>query len=170
MFVLNPSRIAPVQILAKSLLILGLAACGAPGSDSVFTRNNPRTASVDSASSTVRPRQVPRIATRVYAGYYRKSGDDSQFQPCGTRTLLEITGPPMAQLMLKERFRWNAIWEGAKLFAVFEGAIVTDSAQADSSKADSSKAGPAKRFWLVAVDSMRTWRNEDCNGMKIPRD
>jgi hypothetical protein len=72
--------------------------------------------------------------------------------------------------MLKERFRWNAIWEGARLFAVFQGAIVTDSAQADSSKADSSKAVPVKRFWLVAVDSMRTWRNEDCNGMKIPRD
>lgn len=103
------------------------------------------------------------MTTRAYAGYYRKLGDDSQFQPCGTTQLLEITGTPLAQLLLKERFRWNAIWEGAKLFAVFQGAIVTDTVRSDS-----SKTHPRRRFYLVDVDSMRTWRNGDCNGMRIP--
>jgi hypothetical protein len=105
---------------------------------------------------------MPSIATRVYAGYYRKLGDNQQFQPCGTTQLLEITGPPMARLILRDRFRWNAIWEGAKLFAVFRGAIVTDTV-----KSDSSRVRTRSRFWLVDVDSMRTWEKGDCNGMRI---
>lgn len=144
--------------------LITLAACGAPGSDSVFTRNNPRTAAVDSPSAKVAPRPAPRIETKVYAGYYRKLGDDSQFLPCGTKTLLEITGTPLSMILLKERFRWNAIWEGAKLYAVFRGTIVTDTV-----KSDSSNAGPRTRFLLVDIDSMRTWTNGDCNGMRIPR-
>jgi hypothetical protein len=101
--------------------------------------------------------------TRVYAGYYHKSGDESQFQPCGTTKLLEITASWETKRMLMERFRWNAIWEGAKLFAVFQGAIVDD-----TTRADSSNARPTKRFHLVGIDSVRTWQKTDCNGMRIP--
>jgi hypothetical protein len=153
-----------VRSLSTLLLITALAACGAPGSDSVFTRNNPRFGRVDSASpKVVAQQQVPTIVTRVYAGYYHKSGDVSQFQPCGTTRLLEITASWETKRMLMERFRWNAIWEGAKLYAVFQGAIVDD-----STRADSSKAGPAKQFYLVGIDSVRTWQRSDCNGMRIP--
>ena len=103
------------------------------------------------------------MATRVYAGYYLKQGDRSQFQPCGTTKLLEITAPWETKRMLMERFRWNAIWEGAKLYAVFQGAIVDD-----TTRADSSTARPTKRFHLVGIDSVRTWQKSDCNGMRIP--
>ena len=151
--------------LFKLLLVTALPACGTPGSDSVFTRNNPKFAPVDTPKTEVVARPVrPAIATRAYAGYYRKSGDDSQFQPCGTTQLLEITGPPMARLILRDTFRWNAIWEGARLFAVLQGAIIDD-----TTRADSSKTGATKRFYLVDVDSMRTWRKGDCNGMRLPK-
>ena len=149
----------------KLLFVTALAACGAPGSDSVFTRNNPRFGSVDSAApKAVASRQgSPTVATKVYAGYYLKKGDRSQFQPCGTEKLLEITALWETKRMLMERFRWNAIWEGAKLYAVFQGAIVDD-----TTRADSSRTGPAKRFYLVGIDSVRTWQRSDCNGMRIP--
>lgn len=101
---------------------------------------------------------------KVYAGYYRKLGEDSQFLPCGTTNLLEITGTPLAMILLKERFRWNAIWEGARLFVVFRGTIVTD-----TTRSDSATAGPRTRFLLIEIDSMRTWKNGDCNGMRIPK-
>lgn len=150
--------------IANLLVLSALAGCGAPGSDSVFTRNKPEATAADSPSAKSVPPPTPRIETKLYAGYYRKLGDDSQFLPCGTTRLLEITGTPLAMLLLKERFRWNAIWEGAKLFAVFRGAIVTDTVRSDS-----ANAGPRTRFFLVDVDSMRTWRNGDCNGMRTPR-
>ena len=150
----------------KLLLLLSLAACGAPGSDSVFTQGNPKSPSANPAPVRAPPPEP--IETRAYAGYYRKSGKDSRFLPCGTTQLLEITGPPVAQILLRERHRWNAMWEGAKLFAVFRGTIVTDTVTA--APGDSVKPGPRKRFYLVEVDSMRNWEKEDCNGMRIPAD
>ena len=152
------------RLAVHPLFCLILAACGSPGSESVFTRNNPKTASLDSVGA--RPRTEPqRMVTRQYSGYYSKLGDDSQFQPCGTTVPLDVTGAPIARGILKERFRWNAVWEGAKMYAVFEGAIVTDTA----ATAGDSVKGPRTRFFLIDVDSLRTWRNGDCNGMKLPR-
>ena len=150
--------------LPKLLLLGTLAACGAPGSDSVFTRGNPNFPSVDTpkAKVTPAPAQAPRIVTKAYAGYYRKAGDESQFQPCGTSQPLEITAHPMVRMLLRDRVRWNSIWDGTKLFAVFRGAIV-DVPPGN----DSSKTGPTKRFYLEEIDSMRNWQRGDCNGMRI---
>jgi hypothetical protein len=150
------------------LLLVGLVtACGAPGSEDVFTRKNPTKAPADTPKVVAKP--APRLVTKVYTGYFRKSGDQWQFQPCGTSTLMDITAEPLARLILRDHFRWNAIWEGAKLYAVFQGATVTDTVKADSASADSSKAGPRTRFHLVEVKSMRTWERGDCNGMRISK-
>src|SRR5687767_10511650 len=35
---------------------------------------------------------------------------------------------------------------------------------------DSVRSKPRTRFFLVGVDSFRTWRVRDCNGMKLPRE
>ena len=142
---------------------MSLAACGAAGSDSVFTRSKPKKAEVDSTPTPAFRIEPPPSVTRPYAGYYRKAGEEQQFQPCGTTQLLDITASFEAKLLLRERFRWNAIYEGAKLFAVFEGAIVIDTIESDS-----SKPTPRKRFYLTDIDSMRSWRRSDCNGMRIP--
>ena len=158
--------------LAKLFLLNALAAlsaCGAPGSDDVFTRRKPKAAALDSDTVKIVPQFFPTIATRAYAGYYRRVGDDQQFQPCGTTRPLEITAPPVARLILKDAFRWNAVWQGAPLYAVFEGAIVTDTVRADSTTTDSSKVGPRTRFYMVDVKSMRNWRDGDCGGMRIPK-
>lgn len=143
-----------------------LAACGAPGSEDVFTRKPTAKAPADAPKVVAKP--APRLETRVDSGYFRKAGEQWQFQPCGTSKLMDITAEPLARLILRDHFRWNAIWEGAKLYAVFRGATVTDTVKADSASADSSKAGPRTRFHLVEVKSMRTWERGDCHGMRIP--
>ena len=148
------------------LLLLILVACGAPGTDDVFTRKSPAKAPDEAPKVVAKP--APRLETKVYSGYFRKAGDEWQFQPCGTSTLMDITAEPLARLILRDHFRWNAIWEGAKLYAVFQGATVTDTVKADSA-ADSSKAQPRTRFHLVEVKTMRTWERGDCNGMRVPK-
>ena len=153
--------------LSNFLLISILAACGAPGSEDVFTRKDPTTKdSPDTPQVVAKP--APRPVSKTYAGYFRKAGDEWQFQPCGTTRLMDITAEPLARLILRDHFRWNAIWEGAKLYAVFQGAPVTDTVKADSTSANSAKAGPRTRFHLVEVKSMRTWERGDCDGMRIP--
>ena len=152
--------------ISRLLLLSVVTACGAVGSDDVFTRKNPSTPAADTPKVVAKP--APRLATKVYSGYFRKAGDEWQFQPCGTSALLDITAQPLARLILRDRFRWNAIWEGARLYAVFQGAIVTDTVKADSTNADSTKAGPRTQFYLLDVDSMRTWQRGDCHGMRIP--
>ena len=153
-----------MRLLSKLLLINILAACGAPGSEDVFTRKNPAKDPAAAPKAVAKP--APRLETKVYSGYFRKAGDEWQFQPCGTSKLMDITAEPLARLILRDHFRWNAIWEGAKLYAVFQGATVTDTVKVDSTSADSSKAGPRTRFHLVEVQSMRTWERGDCNGMR----
>ena len=150
-----------MRLLRKLLLISALAACGAPGSDDVFTGKKAEAPSPEAKKVAASP--APRTQTKVYKGYFRKAGEDWQFQPCGTSQLLDITALPLARLILRDHFRWNAIWEGAKLYAVFQGAIITDTV-----KVDSAKTGPRTRFQLAEVDSMRTWERGDCNGMRVP--
>jgi hypothetical protein len=159
-----------VRLIAKSLLAIVLAGCGGPGSDSVFTKNNPKIAPVDSSKPVaVKVVQPPRPVTKRFTGYYRKVGDESQFQPCGTSAPIDIYGPAIARGILKERFRWYAVWEGAKMYAVFQGAIVTDTPMIKGITGDSTRGAPRNRFYLVDIDSLRVWRNTDCNGMRLPR-
>ena len=139
-----------------------LAGCGAPGSDQVFTKGNPK---VDTAPP--QPAPVARLATRAYGGYYRRLGDESQFQPCGTRIPLDIVGTPQARFALKERVRWTTTWQGAKLYGVFQGAVVTDTPGTNGVAGDTVKPGPRTRFFVVGVDSLRPWRAQDCGGMAI---
>lgn len=111
---------------------------------------------------------MARLATKAHGGFYRRLGDDNQFQPCGTRVLLDIVGTPMGRAVLKERFRWTATWQGAKLYGVFQGAIVTDTPGTDGAAGDTAKPTPRTRFFIIGVDSLRPWRDQDCGGMKIP--
>ena len=147
------------------MLLNALAACGAPGSDAVFTKENPKAAFPGSANPGTAP-PIRRFETRPHGGYFRRVGDQSQFQPCGTSAPLDIFGSPQAQSMLKERFRWNTVWEGARMFGFLQGAIVTDTPK--TTAGDSIHPGPRTRFFLVSVDSLRTWRTGDCGGMRIP--
>lgn len=77
-------------------------------------------------------------------------------------------GPAITSGILKERFRWYAVWEGAKMYAVFQGAIVTDTPLIKPITVDSTKGPPRTRFYIAEVDSLRVWRNSDCNGMRVP--
>ena len=158
-----------MHVRANLLLIIVLAACGAPGSDTVFSGNSQKKATTDSSRpAPVRP-QVPQLVTKRFDGYYRRYGAESEFMPCGTTVPLEVIGTPIARGILRERVRWNAAWEGARLFVVFQGALVTDTPTVPGVNGDSVRSKPRTRFFLVNVDSLRTWRVRDCNGMKLPR-
>jgi hypothetical protein len=142
-------------------------ACGTPDSDAVFTGGAAKAAQPDSAQAVAVQPSAPRIQTRSYGGYYQRVGDDPMFQPCGTTRPLAIYGAAPARQALKERFRWNITWEGTKMFGQFQGAIVTDTARVSDSTGV-SKRTPRTRFFIVDVESLRTWKPTDCGGMRIP--
>lgn len=148
----------------KLLLLNVLAACGAPGSDDVFTKGAGTAKATDSGSARPATRP-PRNVTKVYGGYFRRVGSDFQFQPCNTKEPLVIFTSPQGRSALRERSRWNDVWEGAKRYGVFQGAIVTDTPKVVPG--DSARPGPRTRFYLTAVDSLRTWRSTDCGGMRV---
>lgn len=153
-----------MRLIFKLLLFNALAACGAPGSDQVFTKAAGTAKANDSA--TARPAAPsPQLVTQTYRGYFRRVGSEFQFQPCNTREPLEIYASAQGRSALRERTRWNAVWEGAKSFGVFHGAIVTDTPKVVPG--DSTKPGPRTRFYLTAVDSLRTWQSTDCGGMRV---
>ena len=153
-----------MRLIYKLLLLSGLAACGAPGSDEVFTKGAGNAKGPDSA--TVPPvAPAPRLVTTTYSGYFRRVGSDFQFQPCNTKEPLAIYASAQGRSALRERTRWNAVWEGTKRFGVFQGAIVTDTPKVVPG--DSTKPGPRTRFYLTAVDSLRTWQSTDCGGMRV---
>jgi hypothetical protein len=159
-----------VHVRANLLLVIILAACGAPGSDDVFAGNAQKKATTDSAKlNPVRP-PAPQLVTKRYEGYYRRYGAESVFMPCGSRVSFEVTGTLVARGILKERVRWNSAWEGSRMFVVFQGALVTDTPKVAGTDGDSVRAKPRTRFFLVNVDSLRTWRVRDCGGMKLPRE
>jgi hypothetical protein len=151
----------------KLFLLTALAACGAPGGDAVFTKGNPKIATPDSARSAAAP-PAPRIQPKRYTGYYRRLSGESQFRPCGTDALLDVIGTPDARLRLSEAFRWNSVWQGRKMFGIFQGAIVTDTPRTTGAKADTAPPVPRRRFFITDVDSLRTWQSSDCGGMRIP--
>jgi hypothetical protein len=148
--------------------LAALSACGAPGTDAVFTQGNPATDQKTAATAQAPriPQPPPqRIMTKRYTGVYRRNGDESRFQPCGTTRPLDIYGPTEARITLHERFRFGSVWQGMKLYAVFEGAIVTDTVK--PVKPDSGQGTVRSRFFLAKVDSLRTWESPDCDGMRV---
>ena len=143
-----------------------MGACGAPGTDSVFTKGNPKADQKTAVVPAPAPQPPPqRFVTKRFEGLYRRNGDESRFQPCNTKTALDVFGPTEARLTLHERFRYGSVWQGMKLYAVFEGAVVTDTV--GPARADSGTGMPRTRFFLVRVDSLRAWEQGDCGGMRV---
>ena len=103
-----------------------------------------------------------------YTGYYKRDSG-SVFQPCGTPVPLEVTGSWQGRSSLQDRFRWNSVWMGRPMFGVFVGAIVVDTppVKVRGVSADSVPKVPRTRFYITAVESLRTWQSRDCNGMRI---
>jgi hypothetical protein len=149
------------------LLLAVLGACGAPGTDSVFTKSNPKatptTASTGQAVAPPRPPAQP-IKTRQFVGLYRRLNDQSRFQACRTDRPLDVFGPFEARQRLHERMRYGSNLPGLKMYAVFEGAVVTDTVQP---KPPDTVAVVRTRFYLARVDSLRTWERSDCGGWRV---
>lgn len=149
-----------MRVILKLLLLNSLAACGTPGSDAVFDMRKTSTAVADTSEANA---HVSPPASRQYSGYFRRMADTVQFQPCGMKVIYDVlVAPGTAALALQERYRFSAPWPGAKMFGVFRGAIVTDSASGGD---DSVRAAPRTRFLVAGVDSMRATRLTDCGGM-----
>lgn len=153
----------------RLLLPLGIlamqSACGPPASDAGLTRQ--KTKAADSAGA---PKPAPRVAQAmpsVHRGLYRRVGEDSRFRPCGAPAPLEVTGTGLGRAQLAEHFRWNSFWVGKNMFGVFEGRIVTDTVAPKDAPADSATRTIRTRFFITAVESLRTWESGDCNGMRV---
>jgi hypothetical protein len=160
------------KLSCKLLLLASLTACGAPGSDLVFTRGNPKTPTPDSASKAAANPDAPpraRIAFLPTKGLYRRIGDDSRFQPCGTRELLQVGGSGEGRFLLAQHFRFNAVWMGRPLYGILRGAVITETLPPrPAAKGADTLPTIRTRFYVVGVDSLRTWLPGDCNGMKVP--
>ena len=163
-----PYRLSQTVRTLKLFLLIALAACGAPGSDAVFTKGNPRIAAPDSARAVAARPPAPGMRPRRFSGYYFRQDEESQFRPCGTEALLDVIGTAAARTMLKDSFRWNSVWQGRKMFGVFQGAIVTDTPRTGGGKADTAPPVPRTRFFITGLESLRTWQSSDCGGMRIP--
>lgn len=151
-----------MRVSLKLLLLTALAACGAPGSDAVFDVRKNKAPATDTSAKAPVPPPAPRLVTRQYSGlYWRAAADTVQFQPCGMNVVFDVVAQGTAALQLRERYRFIAPWQGAKMFAVFRGAIVTDSVR---SGGDSARSTPRTRFVVAGVDSMRARRPADCGG------
>jgi hypothetical protein len=153
--------------LYKLLLMAALGGCGAPGSESVFTKGNPKAgAAPGSPTQAVQPPRPPAqpIKTKQYIGLYRRLNEQSRFQPCHTERALDIFGPFDARQRLQERMRYGSDLPGLKMYAVFEGAVVTDTVRP---QAPDSATTVRTRFYLARVDSLRTWERSDCGGWRV---
>lgn len=158
-----------VRATSTLLLLMALGACGAPGSDSVFTRGNPKLVNTDSIG---RPAGTAAVQERpkTYKGLYRRIGEESRFQPCGTAVPFPVEGTSSARYALQERFRWNSVWQGQNMYGVFTAWILHDTVRAGRGAGDSISPGiPRTRFYIVDVDSLRPWNAGDCGGMKVTR-
>jgi hypothetical protein len=159
-----------VRVDYKLLVVIALAACGAPGSDAVFTQGSAKSDSAAKSAAKAEPAPPPRrrIPPTTHSGFFRVVGNVNQFQPCGTAKPLDVFGRPLPLRLVRERKRFLGVWEGMKLFAVLQGAVVTDTVTADGAEADSVKPGPRTRFELEQLDSLRSWKRTDCGGMRVP--
>jgi len=151
----------PIGILAM------LAACGPPSSDAGFGKA--KTKSADSAGALKKvATPVAQARPSIHRGLYRRLGEDSRYRPCATPAGLEVTGTALGRAQLAEQFRWNSVWQGRNMFGVFEGMIVTDTVIPKGAAADSATRTIRTRFFITAVESLRTWEPGDCNGMRVP--
>ena len=157
-----------VQRALLPLCILAmLGACGPPSSDAGFSKG--KTKSADSAGALKKAATpVARARPSIHRGLYQRLGDDSRFRPCAAPAALEVTGTPLGRAQLAEQFRWNSIWQGRNMFGVFEGMVVTDTVIPKVAAADSTTPTIRTRFFITAVESLRTWEPGDCNGMRVP--
>jgi hypothetical protein len=113
----------------------------------------------------------PPLEERLYRGAYRRTSSASEFLECGSRQPLEVRGRPEALTRLRDRFRWNAVQMNRPLFAVFRGAVVSDTTRGGRRAAADTMAAPAlvNRFLLVWPESLRAWREGDCGLSHPPR-
>ena len=157
-----------VQRALLPLVILAmLGACGPPASDAGF--GNAKAKSADSAGALKKATPpVPQARPSIHRGLYRRLAADSRFRPCGTTAALEVTGTPLGRTQLAEQFRGNSVWQGRNMFGVFEGMVVTDTVVPKVGVADSTTRTIRTRFFITAVESLRTWEPGDCNGMRVP--
>ncbi len=149
-------------LIVKLLLAASLAACGAPGSDAVFVKGNPKVGPRDTtraAPKTDTPEER-KLELKTFRGRYYRMSDSSNFQPCGTRVPLQVIGSPEGRFLLAERYRFNAIWMGRPMLGVFHGLIVTDTLRLTPE--DSGRLRTRQRFFITGLDSLRPWRNGDC--------
>jgi len=153
-----------VRLFAKSLILLALTACGAPGSESVFNKVGQKT---PEPVAVRRPGPPPAaMAAKRFQGFYFRLGDTSRFTPCGDKTGLDIFGNPEARFLLRERVRWTSPWQGVRMYAQFMGYVVTDTPKVQGRGADTTAAGPRTRFFITAVESLRVPEYEDCRGTR----
>lgn len=150
----------------KLLLLAGMAACAAPGSEAAFLQTDSGRAD---AGRPVAGREtgVP-LEPKVFRGQYYRNTDTSTFRPCGISEPLRVQGTPEGRYLLAERYRLAAIWFGRPMFGVFRGVIAVDTAGADA--ADSSRVITERIFFITGVDSLRAWRVSDCGGSQGGRD
>jgi hypothetical protein len=97
---------------------------------------------------------------------YFRLGDTSRFTPCGRKEGLDIFGNPEARFLLRERLRWTSPWQGVRMYAVFMGYVVTDTPKVQGRGVDTTVKVPRTRFFITAVESLRTAEREDCRGAR----
>ena len=159
----NPAR-SYVRQFAKSLILLTLIACGAPGSEQVFTKVGQKP---PQPVVVKRPAPPPAaLAAKRFQGFYYRLGDTSRFTPCGDKTGLDVFGNPEARFLLRERVRWTSPWQGLRMYAQFMGYVVTDTPKVQGRGADTTARVPRTRFFLTAVESLRVREREDCGGAR----
>lgn len=98
---------------------------------------------------------------------YRRLGDAPRFQPCGQKESFAIFGNPDGLSQLRDANRWNSVWQGTAMFGIFAGIIVTDTLKPKGPNADSTAVTVRTRFFVTGVDTLRTWKNGDCGGMRV---
>ena len=153
-----------MKVFAKWLILCGLTACGAPGSDQVFNKVGQKAPAPVAAH---RPGPPPAFAAaKRFEGFYFRLGDTSRFTPCGSKQGLDVYGNPEARFLLRERLRWTTAWQGMRMYAVFMGYVVTDTPRVQGIGADTSARIPRTRFFLTAVESLRVREREDCGGAR----
>lgn len=156
-------RTLPPRPAGTAVILLAVLACGAPGSDTVFTRalggrgvaGSTSAQPVDSGRSG-----RPSIEVATWRGMYRRDGEESRFQPCGTARALDVTGTAEGRALLAERFRWNTPWQGLPMYGVLRGGMVSDTLEADPGSAGGVPR-TRTRFFVTGVDTLRTWEM-DC--------